>query len=43
MKAGGRKSITLGEFEEKSIEITPGYMPRLDYLKAIYALLDDRT
>ena len=35
MKAGGRKSITLTEFEKTSVEIEPGFMPRLDYLKAI--------
>ena len=25
----------LTEFNETSIEITPGFMPRLDYLKAV--------
>ena len=40
MKAGGRKSITLAEFEKKSIEIELGFMPRLDYLKAIPDLVD---
>jgi len=37
MKAGGRKSITLDEFEEKTIEIKPSFMPRLDYLPALTA------
>lgn len=32
---GGRKSITLSEMEEISIEIKPGYRPRLDYLHAL--------
>ena len=35
MKAGGRKSITLNEFEEKTIEIAPSFMPRLDYLPTL--------
>lgn len=35
MIAGGRKSITLSEMEEISIEINPGFNPRLDYLKAL--------
>ncbi|MBB4823735.1 recombination protein U [Sporosarcina luteola] len=38
--AGGRKSITLGEMEEISIEIPAGFHPRLDYLKAVRILLD---
>ena len=32
MIAGGRKSITLSEMEEISIEIKAGFNPRLDYL-----------
>lgn len=39
MLKGGRKSIPLSEFEGQAIEIQPGYLPRLDYLKAITQLL----
>ena len=39
MKAGARKSIPLSVFEERAIEITEGYAPRLDYLKAVDQLL----
>ncbi|GEN83579.1 Holliday junction resolvase RecU [Sporosarcina luteola] len=39
MLAGGRKSITLSEVEELSIEISPGFNPRLDYLAALDSLL----
>ena len=35
MKNGGRKSITLQEIEETSIEITLGLAPRLPYLQAV--------
>jgi recombination protein U len=35
MKAGGRKSIALSEFESESIEIELGFMPSIDYLSAI--------
>ncbi|MBO1913215.1 Holliday junction resolvase RecU, partial [Microvirga sp. 3-52] len=35
MKAGGRKSIALLEFESESIEIELGFMPSIDYLGAI--------
>ena len=35
MTEGGRKSITLSEIEELSIELKPGYHPRLDYLHAL--------
>lgn len=38
MIAGGRKSITLSEIEEMSIEINAGYNPRLDYLGALNTL-----
>ncbi|GKV55403.1 Holliday junction resolvase RecU [Sporosarcina sp. NCCP-2222] len=38
--AGGRKSITLGEMEEISIEIQAGFNPRLDYLQAVRLWLD---
>ncbi|WP_102692481.1 Holliday junction resolvase RecU [Rummeliibacillus pycnus] len=39
MLKGGRKSIPLSEFEGQAFEIHPGYVPRLDYLKAITQLL----
>ncbi|MGX9133864.1 Holliday junction resolvase RecU [Rummeliibacillus sp. JY-2-4R] len=39
MLNGGRKSIPLSEFEGQAIEIQTGYVPRLDYLKAITQLL----
>ena len=35
MLSGGRKSITLEEFEEYGIEITPKYAPRVNYLKIV--------
>ncbi|WP_153732248.1 Holliday junction resolvase RecU [Sporosarcina obsidiansis] len=35
MENGGRKSITLEEMEECSIEIVTGIQPRLDYLQAV--------
>lgn len=35
MQKGGRKSITLDEFEQVGIEITPGYAPRIPYLNAV--------
>lgn len=35
MEDGGRKSITLAEMEERSVEIEAGYQPRLDYLQAV--------
>lgn len=35
MENGGRKSITLQEIEEDSIEIELEYQPRLDYIKAL--------
>lgn len=37
--AGGRKSITLQEIEDMSIEIQAGFNPRLDYLAAIEHLV----
>lgn len=39
MKEGGRKSITLAEFEYETIELKLRYMPTLDYLKAIATLV----
>lgn len=38
MITGGRKSITLQEIEETSIEVTPGAFPRLDFLPALQQL-----
>ncbi|GKV67981.1 Holliday junction resolvase RecU [Sporosarcina sp. NCCP-2716] len=44
MTEGGRKSITLSEMEELSVELTPGYLPRLDYLRALSSVIDsERT
>lgn len=40
---GGRKSITLEEIVEISIELKPGYQPRLDYLKAITGMIEQST
>lgn len=40
MKKGGRKSITLNEFENEAIEISPGFMPTLDYLQALTTLIE---
>lgn len=39
MKKGGRKSITLKEFEDEAIELKRQYMPTLDYLSAIEKLV----
>ncbi|WP_010286077.1 Holliday junction resolvase RecU [Kurthia massiliensis] len=41
MEDGSRKSIPLSVFEERAIEITEGYAPRLDYLKAVDQLLSN--
>ena len=38
MQSGGRKSITLSEFEETSMEVAPGFNPRIDYLDAVSTL-----
>ena len=38
MEKGGRKSIPLKDFETKTIEIKPGYIPRVDYLAALKKL-----
>lgn len=35
METGGRKSITLEEFEQKAIEIRAGFAPRVPYLEAV--------
>lgn len=39
MKNGGRKSITLKEFEAEAVELQRKYMPTLDYLHAIEKLV----
>jgi recombination protein U len=39
MKTGGRKSITLIEFEAMTLEILPSFNPRLDYLKAVSIII----
>lgn len=39
MENGSRKSIPLETFEKEAIEIKVGYIPQLDYLKAVAALL----
>ncbi len=38
MQSGGRKSITISEFEETSMEVAPGFNPRIDYLDAVSTL-----
>lgn len=40
MDSGGRKSIPFTIFETEAIEIKEGYVPRLDYLNAVDALID---
>lgn len=35
MAAGGRKSMTIDEIEESSIEVKPGAFPRIDYLSVL--------
>ena len=39
MKMGGRKSITVIEFETMALEILPRFNPRLDYLQAVSVIL----
>lgn len=39
MKTGGRKSMTLAEFEDVAIEVLPSYNPRLDYLQAMSSII----
>ena len=39
MKTGGRKSMTLAEFEDVATEVLPGYNPRLDYLQAMSSII----
>ena len=43
MHKGGRKSIPLADFEKQAIELVAGYLPRLDYLKAVNQLIADDT
>ncbi len=35
MIEGGRKSVTIAEFEKDAIELKPGFNPRLDFLPAL--------
>lgn len=39
MKSGGRKSITLTNFEKDAYEIIPGNYPKIDYLVAIRQMI----
>lgn len=39
MESGGRKSITLEEFEKNAIEIRAGFTPRIPYLDAVDSYL----
>ena len=39
MDEGGRKSIPIAVFEQDAIEISEGYLPRLDYLQAVKKLI----
>ncbi|PIC95897.1 Holliday junction resolvase RecU [Sporosarcina sp. P26b] len=43
MEKGGRKSITLVEIEQRSIEINAGYQPRLDYIQAVADWIKSKT
>ena len=43
MEDGGRKSITLSEIEERSIEINTGFHPRLDYIQAVADWMKRKT
>ncbi|WP_432355887.1 Holliday junction resolvase RecU [Sporosarcina sp. A2] len=43
MLTGGRKSMTLAEIEDMSVEIQPGYHPRLDYLRALPGIVQETT
>lgn len=40
MQSGGRKSITREEVQANSVQIPLGYMPRIDYIKAVDTILD---
>ncbi|KGR74173.1 Holliday junction resolvase RecU [Ureibacillus sinduriensis] len=39
MENGGRKSIPISVFESKTMEIKPGYNPRIDYITAIKKMI----
>ena len=39
MASGGRKSMTLAEVEEASVEVKPGAFPRIDYLSVLHQLM----
>lgn len=39
----GRKSMTLEEIRDESLEIREGFRPRLDYLKALDALIEMKS
>ncbi len=39
MNEGGRKSITLQEFEDEAIEMETGFMPTIDYLKGLASFI----
>jgi len=39
MASGGRKSMTLAEVEESSVEVKPGAFPRIDYLSVLHQLM----
>ena len=39
MKTGGRKSMTLAEFEDVATEVLPSYNQRLDYLQAMSSII----
>lgn len=39
MVTGGRKSMTLAEVEESSVEVKPGAFPRIDYLSVLHQLM----
>lgn len=43
MNNGGRKSIPFTVFENEAIEIHEGYLPRLNYLKAVDVLIADKS
>lgn len=43
MTNGGRKSIALTELEEETLEIKIGFMPTIDYLKALASILGEEA
>ncbi|MFY3792897.1 Holliday junction resolvase RecU [Ureibacillus sp. MALMAid1270] len=42
MESGGSKSIPLKVFESSTMEITPGFNPRIDYLTAIEKMIIEK-